>query len=85
MLMVHFENPELLRQKGLDRGVVKYLNFFLKWADGPDAFETAKANASNFFGHAKFIVNRFKIELGVVWGASVKLACFILEPRPADS
>jgi len=83
MLMVHIENVERLRQQGLNGRVVKYMPKFLRCASdkGHDAPKKAIDNASGFFERANLDVTRLIIKLGRVWGARVKLACFILEPK----
>lgn len=80
MLMVHIENVEPLTERGLNDRVVKYLPKFRKWAKEPDALKNGIRITSEFYRPA-FEVSPLTIELGPIWGASVKLISFILEPQ----
>ena len=81
MLMVHIKNVGRLRQQGLNGRVVKFMPKFLRWAKdkGHDGLKKAIENATRFFDRANLDVTPLTIKLGSVWGARVKLACFILE------
>lgn len=82
MLMVHVENVEQLVLQRLDRGVVKYMSNFRRWAKEPHALDEAIENTKAFFERANINVCRpLSVEVGSVWRAWVKLICFILEPR----
>jgi hypothetical protein len=81
MLMVHIANPDPLKKRQLDRGVVKFMSKFCTWAKEPDALEKASENVERFFVRAKLNVSALTIEPGSAWGVGVKLIAFILEPR----
>jgi hypothetical protein len=81
MLMVCIENVEPLTKQGLNGRVVKYLPKFRAGAKKPDALKKAIEDTSDFFDRVEFNVSPLTIELGLVWGAEVKLISFILERR----
>ncbi len=76
MLMVHIEDVKRLAERRLER-VVKYIDKFCKVTNPCDDLRRAKEITLDFFGGARPLT----IELGSVWGAGVKLICFILESR----
>lgn len=78
MLMVDVENGE---QGGACDGVIKYIRYFRRFEKEPKRIEKATEIASRFFQKAGLNVTPLSVELGLVWGASVKLICFILEPQ----
>jgi hypothetical protein len=78
---LEIENAERLEQRGLDGRVVKFMHKFVKWANETDATEKAIAETRRYFARYKLNVSPLAVELRSVWGARVKLICFILEPR----
>ena len=76
-LMVHIEDVKRFAQRRLHRGVAKYMDKFCTLTNPCDDLQLAKEITSDFFGGARPLT----IELGSVWGAGVKLICFILESR----
>ena len=82
MLMVGVENCDQFKERGINGSVVKYMWKLCRNENDPNK---ATDIASNFFTKAGLNVTSLTVKLGSVWGASVTLICFILEPQGQKS